>query len=316
MNQSPTFDAEPKPVKQAEDVAGALGNRIQPAPAAPVEGARPKVSVGVRFHDPDQAPLLERCLVSIGAQSDVEVTVLLALQGFDAPEVRAVRAICNRALRGTGVGYQLIDVPNPEGQDLRARLLNQIVQAHFESGDRPFLAFIDYDDIWFQHALATLAEPLRVAKFAMSYADVHCADVYYDDGQVYLRDVRDHFGIGEKTKQDLRRGNFLPLHSYMFDTRQVGPEVLRFDEELARLEDYDVLLAVASAFPVTGYRRKHLIGFYNFYTVKFGHANTTHNIFAPADEAPVDEKWERAKRIILERHGGKPWQEFWGEEWE
>lgn len=276
--------------------------------------ATPSVTVGVRFHDITQIQLLERCLIGISGQVGVRPHVLLAVQGFSKRAEKKTDQLVQKMLAGSTATYDIINVPNPKKKDLRARLLNVVVDHHYDAKMSDYLIFIDFDDIWFQNALETLLEPLTLADFALSYASIHCADIYYDQGQFYTRDIRDVYGMATKVKRNLMQGNFLPLHSYLFHTGRIAREVLHYDEELARLEDYDVLLKVAREYPVSGLHRNRLIGLYNFYTLKKGYGNSTRNVFSTEPAPETNEKWAEAWRIVASRHAAKPWQDFWGEE--
>ena len=291
---------------------------IQPSVAAPelsLGNTGPQVTVGVRFHNMEHLSLLNRCLCCIAAQEGVNVHLLLALQDFTADQVAQVEALTTRAFTGSDFGFELINMPNPNNKDLRSALLNAIVERHYERDATDYLVFIDYDDIWFQFALRTLIEPLQFGAFALSYADIHCADVFYDAGQTYLCDIRDVFQIKHKTKRDLMQDNFLPLHSYMFQTSRIEPKLLHYDENLVRLEDYDVLLSIARRYPFAGLHRGQLIGLYNFYSSLGGKMNTSRNVFLPMEDEAVEEVWHQARRTVIARHGGAPWHEFAGEEW-
>lgn len=293
-----------------------LEKMTERAPSSTDEHGLPTVSVGIRFHRLDHAPLLERCLNCVAAQLGVRVNLLLAVQGFSVEQVARVNALTARSFFGSDFNFEILNVPNPEAKDMRSALLNEILDCHYEIGNTDYLAFIDYDDVWFQYALINLIEPLRVGSFVLSYADVHCADVLFDSGQVYICDVRDVFEIKRRTKRDLLQDNFLPLHSYMFHTGRIEREVLRYDEKLSRLEDYDVLLKVARRYPVSGLHRKRLIGLYNFYSTQGEGINTSRNIFHTPEGEGFDEAWAAARRTIIARHSGKSWREFAGEEWE
>jgi hypothetical protein len=275
----------------------------------------PHVSVGVRFHNMGHVPLLSRCLDSIAAQNDVTVHLLLALQNFTPEQEAEVKTVVQRALLGTGFDFELMNIHNPDGRDLRSALLNSLVDYHYSAGRSDYLAFIDYDDIWFQNALATLVEPLQLGKYVLSYADIHCADVFYDCGQTYLRDIQNIFNISQKTKRNLLQDNFLPLHSYMFQTARIDRQLLRYDEDLIRLEDYDVLLRVAAQNPITGLHRSRLIGLYNFYSSRGEQMNSSRNVFLPPDDVVVDELWTQARHTVILRHSNAAWLEFAGEEW-
>lgn len=275
----------------------------------------PLVTVGIRFHDASKVDLIKRCILGIAAQSNVRVHIHLTLQGFSKGEEALMNEVLLSYLDGSGFNFEVDNVPNENNADLRSMLLNRIIARHYERGDSCYLCFIDFDDIWFQHALSTLLEPLELGNFALSYADVHCANVYFDDGQTYIRDIKDIFRTSQKTKRDLLHENFLPLHSYMFHTDRISREVLHYDETLERLEDYDVLLGVARDYPISGLHRKRLIGLYNFYETADGDLNTTQSVFRTDTPDHTAQKWQKAQRRIIARHSGKRWHEFWGEEW-
>ncbi len=273
-----------------------------------------EITVGVRYHDPKQFDLLKRCLIGISGQTGVKVNLILAVQGFSQKDEQSTAAFCKCHLSGSGFDFEILNIDNPESKDMRAALLNKIINHHYNHEMGDYLIFIDFDDIWFQNALETLAKPLMLGDFAVSYADIHCADVYYDNGQVYLRGIKDVFGINRKFKCDLKKNNFLPLHSYMFHTGRIDRSKLYYDESLERLEDYDVLLNIARNYSISGMYRKQVIGLYNFYTLSQGMGNSTPNIFQPNAGNKKDHKWTDAHHKILLRHLGKPWKDFYGEE--
>lgn len=273
-----------------------------------------EITVGVRYHDPKQFDLLKRCLVGISGQAGVKVNLVLALQGFSQKDEKTTSELCKLHLSGSGFDFVILNISNPGGKDIRATLLNEIINHHYGNEMGDYLIFIDFDDIWFQNALETLAKPLMLGNFAVSYADIHCADVYFNNGQFYLRDIKDVFEISQKFKRDLKKSNFLPLHSYMFHTGRIDRSKLYYDERLERLEDYDVLLNVARNYPISGMYRKRVIGLYNFYTFSQGVGNSTPNIFQPDAGDTKDHKWTDAHREVLSRHLGKLWKDFYGEE--
>lgn len=239
-----------------------------------------KVTVGVRFHDISYLPLLKRCLLSISAQQGVDLSLIVCTQGFSPGQIEDVGTVCERFANHSVSDYKVRNVDNPKRLDLRAQLLNSIIEQHYDTGRATFLAFMDYDDIWFSHALKTLLEPFTYGPFAMSYADVHCADVFYQNGMTYLRDVKDVFDISQHTKANLFTKSFLPLHSYMFDTSMINKSDLYYDTSFEVLEDYDLLVSLARKYPVSGLRRGELIGLYNFYTSPNLRINTTGNILS------------------------------------
>ena len=275
-----------------------------------------RVSVGVRFHDISKLNFLRRCLISIDAQSSVSPHIYIVTQDFSASSLEAVNDLLLQCLAINGSTYTLINVQNPNGLDLRTKLLNTIVQAHYSDSISSYLCFIDYDDLWYSHALNTLLSPLLNTSFVMSYADIHLADVWTDGEIFYLRDLVDRQMISMKTKSDLLKGNFLPLHSYMFDTSKISQDLFVYDESLSRNEDYDFLIRLASSHAVTRAVSNRLIGLYNFYTCDDGAINTCDNPFDQSSSFSSEEKsnFDRDFLAIIEKNGGLAWKTFFGED--
>jgi hypothetical protein len=275
-----------------------------------------RVSVGVRFHDISKLNFLRRCLISIDAQSCVHPHVYLVTQDFSPSNLEAVEDLLAQCFAINGSTYTLINVQNPNGLDLRAKLLNEIVHAHYADSSSSYLCFIDYDDLWYSHALKTLLSPLLRTSFVMSYADIHLADVWTDGEIFYLRDLFDRQMISMKTKSDLLKGNFLPLHSYMFDTSKISQDLFVYDESLSRNEDYDFLIRLASCHAVTRAVSNRLIGLYNFYTCDDGAINTCDNPFDQSSSFSSEEKsdFDRDFLAIIEKNGGLAWKVFFGED--
>lgn len=281
-----------------------------------------RVTVGIRFHDLSRIQFLERCLVSVAAQTDVEIDVCIAVQDVEQAGLDLIAEASEKALAYSfGGTLQVLNVINPGGKDLRAELMNHIVRYHYNLPNPQFLTFIDYDDIWFSHALSTLANSLAAGKFAMSYADVHAADVILSGQSFFIKEIRNVFEISTKKKSDLRTGNFLPLHSYMFYTSNIPQNLLEYDETLSRHEDYDVLIRIAASLPVVSSSRSCLIGLYNFYT-DYRHCtegrpvNTMQNPFVDIITSQAsNEPAERGSlSYVLCKNHGLEWKSFLGEE--
>ncbi len=275
-----------------------------------------RVSVGVRFHDISKLNFLRRCLISIDAQSSVHPHVYIVTQDFSFSSLAAVKDLLVQCLAINGSTYTLMNVQNPNDYDLRTKLLNKIVQAHYTDSISSYLCFIDYDDLWYSHALKTLLPPLLNTSFVMSYADIHLADVWTDGEIFYLRDIFDRQMISKKTKFDLLKGNFLPLHSYMFDTSKISQDLFVYDESLSRNEDYDFLIRLASSNAVTRAVSNRLIGLYNFYTCDDGTINTCDNPFNKCSSFSLEEKsnFDKDFLAIIEKNGGLHWKTFFGED--
>lgn len=275
-----------------------------------------KISVGVRFHDISKLNFLKRCLISIDAQSSVRPHIYLVTQGFSSSDLKKVKHLIDECCCANKTTFSLINVPNPNGMDLRSKLLNQIIESHYSDEMSSYLCFIDFDDLWYSHALKTLLAPLLVGEFCMSFADIHLADVWTDGEVFYLRDMLNRHKIAGKYKSDLLKGNFLPLHSYLFDTSRIERNLFVYDESLSRNEDYDLLVRVASAKPVTRAVSNRLIGLYNFYAYNNNSINTCNNPFDQSVDLTSDQQrdFDQAFIAIVKKNGGLAWQTFYGED--
>lgn len=271
-----------------------------------------QVTVGVRFHDPQRLDFLRRALVSISGQDGVLPHTVICCQDFSEEDLDRVRGLAKAVLGLSSFAYTVINEPGQNGRDLRSRLLNAIIEEHFKQGESQYLAFLDYDDIWFSHALCTLVAAHEAGRFALAYADVHCAHVHYSNRQFFLLEIKDFFGIGGKSKADIFVDNFLPLHAYLYNTELVGRRELVFDETISRLEDYDLLLRIASAYPVAPFGSRILIGLYNFYTLPGARLNTSQNIF-DGQSVEKDPLWLEAMRQISKKVSDLPIHHFAGE---
>ena len=280
------------------------------------DDGRPRVSVGVRFHDISKLNFLQRCLISIDAQSSVVPHIYLLTQDFSESDLVIVSQLLEKCLKTNGTTHSLINVPNPNRLDLRSKLLNEIVNAHYTEALSSYLCFIDYDDIWYSHALRTLLMPLLHGVYSISYADIHLADVWTDGEIFYIRNLLDRHRISTKTKSDLLQGNFLPLHSYMFDTSTIDKDMFVYDESLSRNEDYDLLIRIASCSPVTRAVSNRLIGLYNFYSHDNITINTCDNPFEGRSELSLEEQrnFDQAYLQIVQKNSGLPWKVFYGED--
>jgi hypothetical protein len=269
--------------------------------------------VGVRFHCGGSVAKLRRALASLGGQSYRPLLACVAIQGDDAAIVAEVGAATERLARVTGVAFEVDPVADPSGRDLRTHLLNRLVARARERGAR-YLSFLDYDDLLFSHAVATLVDAVERSGAAAAFADIHCADVVEQGDAFFVRDIRNIFNIGTRRKIDLLKGNFLPLHAYLFDLSRVAAGHPSYDESLTRLEDYDALLRFASGHSLSSMASSRLIGLYNFYSSGAGGGgNTSTNVFFGRAASP-DEAWRANLWAMLRKNGNIKFDSFLADE--
>lgn len=261
------------------------------------------MSVCVRFHRADRLPFLRRSLMSIAGQEGALAFPIICCQAFGVDELEKVKEVSDEVRYISGVQCQIINVDGDGQTDQRARLLNVAFQRHKSRGIARYFAVLDYDDIWFSHALSTLLSVHRLGSFGIAFGDVHCAHIHYDRGQFYTIELSDVFKISTKNKKDLFVDNFLPFHSYMYNTAVVSESDMIFDEALSRLEDYDLLIRVASKYAVSPLAANVLIGLYGFYSGVPGGVNTTENVFRAGQRSDVS--WAHAAKEIIRKNSGR-----------
>lgn len=283
--------------------------------AKPTSNLVRSATVGIRFHDISKLFLLERCVTSVCGQQGVRPCICVATQSLTASDLSLMRASLEPICDIASVGLCILNVDGNTGKDIRSRLLNQIIYYHYEQGISDLIAFIDYDDVWFGHALSVLASPFRSGPYALSYASVHAAHVKLLGSSILTVESSDLFGVSKKTKAFLARQNFLPLHSYMFNTSVIERGAFVYDESLTMLEDYDMLLRIASGCPVSSANRHVCIGLYNFYSGGSEDLNTCSNPFVRSSSNLSRSKASSdALHILLEKHGNLKWRSFFGED--
>jgi radical SAM protein with 4Fe4S-binding SPASM domain len=108
-----------------------------------------------------------------------------------------------------------------------------------------FIAYLDSDNTWHPDYLAAMAQALTSGDVPR-HAAYCCFNLFKKDGttgEVYLDSVRGKpFDF-----QSLIRGNYIDLNAFTHSRRSL-PLVDPFDENLARLEDWDFILRLTSKF--------------------------------------------------------------------
>lgn len=276
--------------------------------------------IGIRVHSIECLPKLHDALWACAGQDYAEVNVIVACQGFDEQELSQVESLLAGPSRVGQMRTSVVNLPNPDGKDLRSALLNKIVEHAYDHGDMRYLLFLDYDDVIFSHAVTTLVDALDQSGAALAYASIQAANIWEYEQFSFLLEMRDVYQIANRTKQDIIQGNFLPIHSYMFDLQKISRDDLVYDESLTRTEDYELLLRLATKYPWSPIASRRLIGLYNFYSqaqsADFSAAvsNTSRNVFDLSD-ADHSEEWVENMRVIRSKLGRLSPKFFYSDFW-
>lgn len=262
------------------------------------------VAVGCRFHDISRLDFLTRAVNSILAMSDVDVRCIVACQNFDDEQLDAVTSAIRPYETIHNASVEVLNISLPDDSDGRAALLNRIIDRVEDHHDSEFLMFVDYDDVVFAHAAIVLVNSILYSQCDLAYAKVLDADEVLTPRTRFTRQLCDLHSIDRKYRPDLFHNNFLPLHSYMFRLSSLLESGLRYDEQLCRLEDYDLLLRFLRDRPASPLAQEILIGLYNFHYHGQANINTTNNPFTPGGWH--DEIWEEASLIVRNKMAQLP----------
>jgi glycosyltransferase involved in cell wall biosynthesis len=206
----------------------------------------PWLSVIIRIHDARLLKRLDEAVFSAAIQRYHPVQVVVAIQG-DSPDAQSVEALlaAQPFTAEEHRAHRVVVVPNPEKRDLRARLLN----CGLEAAIGRYVAFLDADDVVYQHAWSILVDKLVKTDAGLAAGSIVKAEIRCIESESGVLDY-----VGTKRpwfesepvpiQRDLMDGNFLPLHAFVIDRSRA--KLPAFDERLSRLEDYDFLLRLGA----------------------------------------------------------------------
>src|SRR5205085_12261957 len=135
--------------------------------------------------------------------------------------VAAVREIIERQPWPAAPRYQILTVAVPPGVDGRSTLLTRGI----ERASGRYLAFLDDDDLVYQHGYTTLVAQLKAGGCAVAVGGCRMAKIKEVGGSWFVETKETPFTWG-RTRNDLLRDNFIPIHSYVIDRARVEPRDL------------------------------------------------------------------------------------------
>ncbi len=212
------------------------------ASAAPGE-FNDTLSIIMRFHKQERLPLLQEALFSLAIQSWRNHEIVIMVQNGTDEIKEAIVKMVDRQPWSRHSRHKIISVDVAEGVDGRSTLLNRGI----EQATGRYLAFLDDDDLIYHHGYVTLIQQLKEGGCAVALGGCRMARAQYLSDHWYIRSKENPFAWG-RTRMDLFRDNFVPIHSYVIDRSRINPVDLYFDDELPPLEDYDFLLRLCAKY--------------------------------------------------------------------
>lgn len=242
------------------------------------------LSVIIRSHAPERLPMLEEAIFSLALQDWRDLELVIALQNAGEEFAEAVERLMHRQPWATMPKYQIVALHVPAGVDARSALMNLGI----EQAAGRYLAFLDDDDVVYQHGYTTLIQQLREGGRAFAVGGCRRARLQPEAGDWYVRN-KDNPWVWGQSRVDLFFDNFVPIHSYVIDRSRTGDFPLAFDETTSFLEDYHFLLQLCASFEPDLSRRDVPVCEYR---IRLDGSNTV----LESDPTPSEAKVERTRR--------------------
>lgn len=207
------------------------------------------LSVIIRCHQRERLPFLEEAIFSLSIQDWTDLQIIVVIQNGDDNYVRDVREIILHQPWREDPKFIIRTVEFKRGLDGRSALLNHGIK--YSSGR--FLAFLDDDDVVYQHGYKTLIDRLlkndegEEEAPAIAVGGCRVAKTQRESDNWFISAKETPFTFG-RNRFDLFRDNFIPIHSYVIDRKNIDARDLYFDNDILPLEDYDFLLRLSSKY--------------------------------------------------------------------
>lgn len=208
------------------------------------------VSVVVRYHQKGEIAFLYEALESILNQSYSEIEIIICTQNIEEEKQLQISSFLqNKISKLSDKDRRFFKIYNQccdAGEDLRARLFTKGID--LSSGK--YLAFLDYDDVVYKFAYATLVELLpKNDDVALVAAGVNRVIRIKSSGDAELTVSGEPFIKRQYSKHELFHHNVLPLHSYLIKKQSLQSiSINDYLDKLWMFEDYALLLLLASRY--------------------------------------------------------------------
>jgi glycosyltransferase involved in cell wall biosynthesis len=169
--------------------------------------------------------LLEKCLLSIQNSDYSTIEIIVVYQGIDSVKLNLIKNL------KLNVSYSVLI--NEVEYDDRSKNLN--LGLSMSKGS--YLAFLDDDDFVSRNHYSNLIELLVKEKSSLAYC---LCNVVNKEG-VILDDI---FKNRYLDKIGLKKDNFITIHSFVINKKNIDSSFLYFKEDLKLAEDYIFILPI------------------------------------------------------------------------
>ena len=195
----------------------------------------------IRFHALGEEVALTDALYCLAAQRDVVVHPLLMGQDLsDEQTVRIQKLLDQLPLPASSQSRIVRFASSQDAPDLRSQLLAE----GLKHADQAYAAFLDFDDTLYNDAYVNMIGRLQKTGKAVSFGRLHSASF---DGVRRIAMRRTPMFLQRHRFDQFFDDNFIPLHSYVMDMKQVDVEGLIYFDHMKFMEDYFIALQLLNA---------------------------------------------------------------------
>ena len=186
------------------------------------------LNILIRFRKGGDLRMLDEALFSLAVQTYPFLHVIISVKNMDSDLRQSIQSILDKQPWATEVTHKLVAVSVAHGEDGRSHLINEGLK-HTQGS---YLAFLDYDDVVYQHAYQTLISELeKNPRDQIAVGGSRIAILDKGDGFWFVESKNKAHSWG-KDLLDLFKDNFIPIHSYVVHMDRAPSAELYFDESL------------------------------------------------------------------------------------
>lgn len=194
------------------------------------------VTIIIRTSQEKRLSLLKNALLSIVANDYRPIEIIIVIQSEKQDFIDYLQNMINEYSHKQ---VRVKIVINYTSKDQRAKNLNIGVN----NANGRYIGFLDDDDVFYKHHISSLVEKLNNSEsVAWAYSQVAMSICTLDSEKVNIVSLNYPFQKDKFTVKEMLKDNFIPIHSYLIDSKKYNQDCIFFDESFPVMEDYEFLL--------------------------------------------------------------------------